>query len=64
MKLSGIKKLTEEELRDVEDALDPYSFENYCGSCVFYDTENCPHRNIVLNDTDWRYDISCDKFFS
>lgn len=62
MNIKGINKLTDEEIQDVDEFLDIWSFENYCGSCDNFDTENCPHYGEVFKATDWR-DIKCDNFW-
>ena len=38
---TGINNLTEDELREADDALNRYSFEKYCGACINFNTEDC-----------------------
>ena len=38
-----------------------YDWENYCGSCDYFDTEQCPHRGRVVSETRWQ-DIFCRNF--
>ena len=71
---TGKNNLTDEELDEVDDALDPFSFEKYCGCCCnFPDVirgvggEYCPFLEKFENfelaaDTDWGK-IGCTKFF-
>ena len=50
---------------DEEDELIAYEngdFEQFCGSCMFFeDPENCPHYGKVLDLTEWRK--ICNKFY-
>ena len=41
---------------------DPFSFEKYCGVCIFFKTHDCPYFDKVLSDTEWAK-IHCDKFY-
>ena len=60
---NGYNNLTNDEIIEVEDTLNPFSFEQYCGACIYFNTEECPHYGKVLNDTNWKYDIKCDNFW-
>lgn len=55
--------LTNDEIIEVEDALNPFSFEQYCGACIHFNTEECPHYGKILNDTNWKYDVKCNNFW-
>ena len=48
---TGMNNLTEEEINEVYDALDPFSFEKYCGSCCSFQSDECPFRDEVIYDT-------------
>lgn len=58
-----IEELPDNEKKDVNDFLDKYSFEKYCGACIFFDTDECPYNGEVFNLTEWKDDINCNKFF-
>lgn len=54
--------LTQEESDEYRLYHDPMYFENYCGSCDFFGTDECPHNGNVADITRWKIDIQCDKF--
>jgi hypothetical protein len=74
---TGINNLTEDELREADDALNRYSFEKYCGACINFNTEDCPNLGKVCETTEWslrlgasrkgmkdsREIIKCNKFY-
>jgi hypothetical protein len=47
---------------DVRMTLDKFAFEDYCGACMFFNTEDCPKYLEVDDITEWRK-INCDKFW-
>ena len=47
---------------EVDALLDPYAFEKYCGSCIWFDTEKCPHYGKVLPETLWELK-NCNNFW-
>lgn len=47
---------------DYDDYMDVFSFEKYCGACIFFDTDECPYNGEVFQLTQWN-DINCKKFF-
>lgn len=51
------------EMPEVDMMLDPLAFEKYCGSCVYFETEECPHLNKVTSLTTWQTEIQCNKFY-
>ena len=63
MKLTDINKLSKEELQDLDDALDPFSFENYCGACIYFQTEDCPFIDKALSDSDYKKEFNCKNFW-
>ena len=38
------------------------NWENYCGACDYFDTDECPHQNHVDDITNWKL-LRCDKFW-
>ena len=46
----------------VDERNDPFSFEKYCGVCIFFKTHDCPYLDKVLSDTEWAK-IPCGKFY-
>lgn len=74
-----LRFLTQEERNAVEDILDPYAFERYCGSCFFFpnhslsekgDNPNaaeCPFKEKFLsgeyNESTDWKQIKCKKFY-
>ena len=42
---------------------DPH-FEDYCGACDLFNTEQCPHFTDpnCMEDKDWKKQFKCDKF--
>ena len=36
------KMLTVEDEQEIEDLLNPFSFENYCSGCDWFDEPECP----------------------
>lgn len=46
----------------VDERNDPFSFEKYCGVCIFFKTHDCPYFDKVLSDTELAK-IPCDKFY-
>lgn len=59
---TGMNNLTDEEIEEAYDALDPFSFEKYCGSCFNFQSDECPFIDKVTYDTKWK-EISCNNFF-
>ena len=59
---TGMNNLTEEEINEVYDALDPFYFKKYCGSCCSFQSDECPFRDEVIYDTEWEK-IGCNNFF-
>lgn len=56
-------KLTVKEMEQFHVQQDMLTnFENYCGACDNFDTEDCPFRGKVDEDTYWR-ELPCDKFW-
>lgn len=60
---NGYNNLSINEIEEANDALDPFSFEKYCGSCIFFNTDECPYYNKVCDITRWKIDIKCNNFF-
>lgn len=58
------KKVRKEKMdqKEIDDALDPFSFENYCGACIYFNTENCAFKDKVFESTEWK-SIKCKKFW-
>lgn len=56
-----VEDLSKWEQEDIDD-MSRYSFEKYCGSCIFFNTDNCPYNGVVFELTEWQ-DINCKKFF-
>jgi len=56
------RRFNEDEVRDIQDATDPFYWEAYCGSCDYFETEECPFRGKVTNITRWEIDVRCKKF--
>lgn len=50
-------------LPEVDIQLNPWKFEEYCGACFNFDTDECPYRYEVDNFTEWKK-IRCDNFDS
>lgn len=45
---------------------DLFGFEHLCGSCDYFETNNCPHKGKVKEDTLWSEKdngIGCDNFW-
>ena len=63
MKLNGIHKLSPEEFKELNDIMDPYSFENYCGACDNFQTDNCPFKDKVFIDTEYKKEFNCENFW-
>ena len=42
---------TDEENKDIQEQIDPFYFENFCGSCIYYCTYECPFLNEVNSDS-------------
>ena len=42
---------TEEEDQDIKECLDPYYFEGFCGSCMYFGTDKCPNKGKVETRT-------------
>ena len=42
---------TEEEDQDIKECLDPYYFEGFCGSCMYFGTDKCPNKGKVETQT-------------
>ena len=52
------------DMSDKEKAL--FGFEHLCGSCDYFETNNCPHKDKVKEDTLWSEKdngIGCDNFW-
>lgn len=62
MDIKGINKLSDEEVSDVYEQLDIFSFEKYCGVCDNFDTEHCPFFGEVGHATEWEK-IGCKNFW-
>lgn len=57
-----IKHLDPEDTRELEVATT--WFENLCGACDnFGDPVRCPFYGKVLEDTFWKTEVRCDKFW-
>lgn len=58
----GIRKqkmLTVEDEQEIEDLLNPFSFENYCSGCDWFDEPECPRRYQVFGASK-----RCDRFWN
>lgn len=47
------KYLDKDLIDDIEDKLDKFSFEKYCGACEYFETEDCKHLGEVSDNTIW-----------
>lgn len=60
------RSLSKEDKEDVEDYMkdinNPYAFEQYCGNCYFFGTNECPKGNLVYEGTNWE-EVGCTKFW-
>jgi len=56
------RKLNDDEIREVQDSLDPFYWESYCGACDYFETDECPHKGYVDRITRWGIDVDCKKF--
>lgn len=58
-------KLTNEEQEELDEAIElmdnPLAFEYYCRACDYFQTDDCPFKNKVQDNTQWRY-IKCNHF--
>jgi len=53
----------QEELRIATERMgNPYYFENLCGACDNFETDECPFIGKVTDITEWRK-IRCTKFW-
>ena len=50
--------LSNEDKQDIEDLFNPFSFENYCAPCIWYETEDCPKLGDVYLSSE-----ACEKFW-
>lgn len=57
------RRFDKDEERDIQDMTDPLYYENYCGSCMLFETEDCPFIGKVNELTRWKIDINCNKFY-
>ena len=55
-------KPNEEESEEIQELTDPYYFEKFCGSCIYFNTNKCPLKDKVLETTQVS-DINCSNFF-
>lgn len=69
-----IKRLSPQEQQEVEEALDPYFWENYCINCDNFPGDNlypasdiafttCPRKGQINAMTNWRL-FNCPKFYN
>lgn len=56
------KKMNSEENLDIQDTMNIASFENYCGACDNFETEECPFFGKVFAYTD-RHKLRCENFW-
>lgn len=54
--------LSKEEEEEIEENNNIFSFEEYCGQCIYFDTEECPFKDKVFSNTKYK-NIKCSKFF-
>lgn len=57
-----INNLDDETFAKVDMTLNQFGFENYCGACDLFETDDCPYKDKVDEYTDWR-NFGCKKFF-
>ena len=50
--------LSDEDKQDIEDLLNPFSFENYCAACDWFETEDCPKLGKVYLSSE-----ACENFW-
>lgn len=64
MHIKGIKNInTLKELDEAVELLEnPYSFEEYCNACDYFNTDKCPFKNKVSYMTKWKQ-IGCNNFW-
>lgn len=51
-----------DELEYIDEINDLFSFEKYCGACMFFNTDDCQYLDNVSSDTEWAK-IRCSKFY-
>lgn len=65
MKIKGFKmtKSLQREIDTIVELMeDPWAFEKYCGTCDNFQTDACPFRDRVDDETEWKK-IGCKKFW-
>lgn len=50
-------------LPEVDKVINPFAFEKYCGSCDFFNTEECLFNAKVDENTEWKK-IKCTKYWN
>lgn len=56
------RHFNEDEVRDIQDAIDPIYWEAYCGACDNFETDRCPFKGKVVDITRWEIDVDCKEF--